>query len=51
MFLSFSKAIWKIDILFNWTEQEIENADEYGYIGTKYGIDCYINKLLKVTSK
>lgn len=50
MYLIYPKSYWLNDIMFKWTEQEIDNADN-GYIGTKYGTDCYVTRLLKATSK
>lgn len=46
----FNKSYWMNDTLFKWTEEEIDNADN-GYIGTKYGIDCYITNPLQAVNK
>lgn len=47
--LLFNKQQWLMDSIFNWTEEELDNADEKGYIGTKFGTDCYLARRLKVT--
>ncbi len=51
LFLVFNKQEWLNypDIFFKWTEEEIDNADEKGYIGTKCGVDCYLARKLKTT--
>lgn len=49
--LVFNKYEWLMDkTMFNWTAEEINNADEKGLIGTKYGVDCYVTKPIRVIS-
>jgi len=45
-FLVYGKNYWKKDIVFNWSETEINEADAKGFIGSKWGIDCYITQKL-----
>lgn len=44
LYLVYNKAEWLQNTIFNWSEQEIYNANEKGYIGTRYGVDCYVCK-------
>lgn len=39
-----NKQEWLRDSLMEWSEQEIDAADEKGLIGTKYGVDCYLSR-------
>lgn len=34
------------DTVFNFTEEEINNPDENGKIGSKHGFDCYVHERL-----
>lgn len=42
LFLVFNRQEWLMQGW--WTELELAKADESGFIGTKYGIDCYLPK-------
>lgn len=44
LFLVYSKTYWISEPIFKWSEKEIDNADDKGLIGTKFGIDCYLSK-------
>ena len=48
MYLIYNKEEWLIGLgsIFKWTEQEIDNADEKGLIGRKFGVDCYLSRNL-----
>ena len=46
-FLVFNKQEWLNAPYFRWTEEELENADEKGFIGTKYEVDCYLSRPIK----
>ncbi len=48
-FIIFNKSEWLLDKDFKWSEEEIDNANEIGLIGTKYGIDCYVTRPVEVT--
>lgn len=50
LFVIHPKELWKIEPIFKWTIEEIENADDKGLIGRKYGIDCYISRHLPTTT-
>lgn len=43
-FIAKSREFWLSDQFFKFTREEIDNADQSGYIGTKAGIRCYIKK-------
>lgn len=45
--LVYNKREWQSDPVFNWTDEEIDNADEKGFIGTKYGVDCYVTRFIE----
>jgi len=45
-FLVYGKNYWKTDIVFKWSEAEINAPDAQGFIGTKWGIDCYLTQKL-----
>lgn len=45
MYLIYTKKEWLSEkLIFRWTEKEIDDADEKGLIGRKFGIDCYITR-------
>lgn len=46
--LIFNKEEWLTNPLIKWTEQEIDNADKKGFIGTRYNIDCYLARKVSV---
>ena len=48
IYLVFNKVEWLSNPLWTWTEEELDNADENGLIGTKDGIDCYLARKIKV---
>jgi hypothetical protein len=48
LYLVFNKQEWMRNIIFDWTEEEIDNADERGLIGTKHGVDCYLARHIPV---
>ena len=55
MLLVLNKQEWQLErehmtLGFCWTDEEIENADEKGLIGTKFGIDCYLARPVKFVS-
>lgn len=42
LFLVFNKHEW---LVIQWfSQEEIDNADGKGFIGSKYGVDCYLTK-------
>jgi hypothetical protein len=47
-YLVLNKQEWLLDTnhghLFDWTEEQIDNADEKGLIGTKHGVGCYLSR-------
>jgi len=45
-FLVYGKNYWKTDNVFKWSEAEINAPDAKGFIGTKWGIDCYLTQKL-----
>lgn len=54
-FLVFNKYEWQLDTqskypMFGFTDEELDNADEKGLIKTKYGVDCYITRPIKMAS-
>lgn len=49
LYLIFNKQGWLMNPLIKWTEEEIDNADEKGFIGTKCGVDCYLARKVKTT--
>lgn len=51
LYLVYNKAEWLQNTIFNWSEQEIYNANEKGYIGTRYGVDCYVCKSIPTNIK
>lgn len=42
-----NKVEWLHHPLIKWTEEEIKSADQLGYIGTVYEIDCYVVRPLE----
>ena len=49
-FLVFNKQEWLMNPIIKWTEEEIDNADEKGFIGTKGDVDCYLARKLNSLS-
>lgn len=47
-YLFLNRWEWLENPLIKWTEEEIDGADERGFIGNKYGIDCYLSRPLPV---
>lgn len=45
-FQAYTKEEWLNDTVFNFTEEEINNPDENGKIGSKHGFDCYVHERL-----
>lgn len=41
-----NKIEWEHDFIFKWSKREIREADEQGFIGRKFGIDCYLARPL-----
>ena len=50
-YLVFSKKSWLNYKYFGFTEQELDNADEKGFIQTRHNIDCYLARPLTVKSR
>jgi hypothetical protein len=48
-FHAMTKKEWLEDTIFNFTEEEINNPDADGKIGSKYGADCYIHEMWAVS--
>lgn len=46
LFHAMTKEEWLKDTLFNFTEEEINNPDKDGKIGSKHRFDCYIHEIL-----
>lgn len=46
MWHEMTKEEWLKDKVFNFTEEEINNADNSGLIGDRHGFKCYIRKPL-----
>lgn len=44
--LIFNREEWIQNKDFGWTEEQIDNADENGLIGVKFGVECYLSKSL-----
>ncbi len=42
----YNKSEWLNLLKGMWTEEEIDNADKNGFIGTKYGVDCYVTSMV-----
>ena len=47
LFLVFNKQEWLRFDLFKVTEEEIDNADEKGFIVTRCDVDCYLARKLR----
>lgn len=41
-FLVFNRQEWLMNPLIKFTEEELDNADDVGFIATKGGVDCYL---------
>lgn len=50
-FLVFNKQEWLMSPLIKFTEEEIDNADEKGFIATRGGVDCYLARKLETICK
>lgn len=50
-FLVFNKQEWLMSPLIKFTEEEIDNADEKGFIASRGGVDCYLAKKLDTVCK
>ena len=50
LYLIYPKRWWLVDPIFKWSEEDINNADEKGFIGSKNGVDCYLTKNLSTIS-
>ena len=48
--LVFNKQEWLYNPLFKWTEEELDNANDKGFIGTKDGVDCYLARKVEAIS-
>lgn len=46
--LLFNKQEWLLNPLIKFTEEEIDAADERGFIATRCGIDCYLARPVEV---
>lgn len=47
-FLVFTRKEW---IVYGWfTFEELDAADEKGFIGNRYGVDCYLNSFIPSAS-
>lgn len=56
LFLVFNKKWWQLErehkvLGYNWTDEELDNADEKGFIGSKFGVDCYLTRPLSAIIK
>lgn len=47
-FLVYSKQTWLTDKAFNFTEEELDNAGEPGFLGIKNNTRCYVSKFIPV---
>ena len=50
LILVYNKHDWLVHSIIKWTEEEIDNADERGFIGTVFGVDCYVSKSLNTNN-
>lgn len=55
-YLVLNKREWQMErelkvLGFCWTDEEIDNADDKGLIGTKFGIDCYVTRHILSNNK
>lgn len=41
-----TKYQWLHNRIFNWTQEEIDKADDKGFIGHKFGFDCYLVRFI-----
>ena len=39
LYLVFNLSEWKQNRYFNWSDEDLENATDVGFIGTKFGVD------------
>jgi hypothetical protein len=47
-YLVFNRSEWLSDTtMFKFTEEDLDNADEDGFIMSRFGINCYLSRPIK----